>query len=306
MIPERLIVPPHVQDILPKEPSSGNKIKFVNPNVKNYPINIAHAGQLHKDGMPVMKANMEKGTAIIVGSGPSLANPDVLEEVRRLTQEEGADIIATKAAIKYVHDQGILVKYAVTMDPGSHIACEEKVPRVPGVIHIVASSSDPTLFEYLKDEEVMIFHSATGYEKEVEMYQDLFEVADVMTGGYNVVNRAVSCAMYMGYKKIVLAGCDCGWRENESFYVDGKQNRPGVDMNDGGKVEMTDDEGAMLSPPPEGARHWMTRPDMLASGIALARMAKKFGPDRFLILGDTLPQHLQHKSESFLKQCGDF
>ena len=153
--------------------------------------------------------------------------------------------------------------------------------------------------------DIKIFHSATGYEREVEMYNTRFKTPDCMGGGYNVVNRAVSAAIFMGASKVILAGCDCGWRMDDKFYVDGSENRPGVDMSDHGMVEMTDTHGKRLETPPEGAREWMTRPDMLASGVALAKLIKRT-PDLFEVLGDTLPLKLVSKSDDFLKQCASF
>jgi hypothetical protein len=111
-----------------------------------------------------------------------------------------------------------------------------------------------------------------------------------MGGGYNVVNRAVSAAFFMGAGRIVLAGTDCGWRTDEQMYADGPAHREGVDMTDHCMID---------------GREWMTRPDMLASGVALAKLAKK-RPDDIVFLGDTLPSKLVHKDDEFLQQCASF
>lgn len=369
--------------------SGGQKIKFVNPNTDNYDRNIKYAGKLHKEGIPAYKKNSlpENTTAIIVGSGPSLNDPKVIEEVKKY-KAEGAVIYACKQAIKYLHDLGISIDYGVTMDPGAHIARPEKIYKAPGMTHIVASSSDTLLFDYLladkpfpewfetlsednqkkildykdipdevtdikdvpkqyaneyvqeddkfvlkkKDDyklwkagqfelkdagvnkaDIMIFHSATGYKNEVLLYEKLFGTTKedrenvshyCCGGGYNVVNRAVSAAIHMGAKRIICAGTDCGWRPDENFYVDNTNNRPGVDMCDNGLVEGTDKEGNKIDNP--NARAWMTRPDMLASGVALAKLANSHKEGQFIFLGDTLPSKLIHKSDKFLKQCANF
>lgn len=277
----------------PKQPA-GSKIKFVNPNSDNYERNIAHAASLN---LPCYKKDQltDKPTVIVVGSGPSLNDPAVIESIRQFVND-GALIFACKAAIKVLHDHGMKVDYGVTMDPGAHIAAPNKIFKAPGMTHIVASSSDPALFEYLKDEKVMIFHSATGYAKEVDMYRDLFETSTCMGGGYNVVNRAVSCAFFMGAGRIVLAGTDCGWRTDQQMYADGPAHREGVDMSDHGIVEQVDGKPG---------REWMTRPDMLASGVALAKLAKKRGKE-MIFLGDTLPSHLVNKDDAFLDSCASF
>jgi len=298
---DKMLIPPHVSRLLEMElklsgggqkpGSAKQKIKFVNPNTGNYERNIRHAASL---GLKQARRNQEKGkTVVICGSGPSLKDELVLAELRELVKSEGDNLIimACKAAIKYMTEQGFKVTYGVSMDPGAHIACDEKISKVPGVTHIMATSSDPEVFEYLKDEKVMLFHSATGYEHEVKLYNSLFKDGWCAGGGYNVVNRALSLAQYMGFKKFVMVGTDCGWREDASFYVDGNEQRPGVDMKDGGMVD---------------GIPWNTRPDMLASGIALAKVAKTIGQENFTFLGDVLPAKLRHKSEEFLAQCGDF
>jgi len=348
-------VPIHLQQFLmpPAAQGGGQKIKFVNPNTDNYEGNISYAAKLHKRGIPTYKQNelILPGSSIgpkvvVCGSGNSLRDPVVFDEIKRLVVVENALVMACKQSIKFLHEKGLRIDYAVTMDPGAHIARPEKIFKSPGTCHLVASSSDPLLFDYflantpyavwfaslsedaqkrilcedfdawkagefvLQDagentSEVKIFHSATGYAREVEMYNSLFETSECMGGGYNVVNRAVSAALYMGAAQIILAGCDCGWRVDDTFYVDGSKARSGVDMCDHGAVEMTDSKGERLATPAEGSREWMTRPDMLASGVALAKLIKR-NPDKFIVLGNTLPAKLINKEEDFLNKCASF
>ena len=292
MIAAPLVIPVHLRHLsVNNQPqqNKGSKIKFVNPNSDNYDRNIRHAASL---GLPCYKQDELEGnpTVVVVGSGPSLKDPEVIAGIKHYVDEENALIFACKAAIKILHDEGFKVDYGVSMDPGAHIAAPNKIFKAPGTKHIIASSSDPELFEYLKDEQVIIFHSATGYEKEVELYNELFETSTCMGGGYNVVNRAVSAAFFMGAGKIVLAGTDCGWRKEQEMYADGPAHRAGVDMSDHGVVD---------------GKEWMTRPDMLASGVALAKLAKKRQGD-IVFLGDTLPSKLFLKDDEFLNSCASF
>lgn len=304
----------------------GHKIKFVNPNTDNYEDNLRSCAARK---LPMAPRDFHKGeTAVVCGSGPSLRDPEVLERIRA-EQEDGAVIYACKAAIKHLADNGIKPDYGVSMDPGAHIADPRKIAKVPGVVHIIASTSDPEVFDYLLGSEhgepatVWVFHSATGFQKEITddewealpdeerrlylkhedasgvrwfmteqvIYEQWFDDPACMTGGFNVVNRTVSLAQYMGAKKVILAGADSGWRDGIDMYCDGPQHRPGVDMKDHGRVD---------------GQNWNTRPDMLASAVALAKVAQREGPDKFEIIGDTLPRSLQGKDAEFLDQVAKF
>ncbi len=342
MIQNPLPLPLGLQRFSLAEKTEGaQKIKFVNPNVDNFERNIRHAADLvkkHGLNMPRKDQHLGRG-AVICGSGPSLKDPLVVEQIRERVRGQGYVLFATKAAIGWLHDQGLTPTYGVSMDPGAHIAAPHKIRKVPGVKHIIASSSDPQLFEYLMNEdehgpagEVWVFHSACGLINEVDLYKELFPDPTPIGGGYNVINRAIGIAQYMSCLPITVAGNDSGWRQGQAFYVDGQKNRPGVDMNDGGQVELTDADGRIS---PEGEERkalieslqglspshftreqkarleyfeekvWHTRPDMLASAVAMARLHRKLAPN-MEFLGDTLPNRLLAKSDAFLKRCADF
>lgn len=318
---EELLLPEHVRHISInfKQPP---KIKFVNPNVDNYENNIKYASDLHKNkGFKlIQKDDLKDKGVIICGSGNTLKDPKVLGQIKQ-HQEEGMLLVACKQAIKFLHDKGFTIDYAVSMDPGDHIANPGKIYKAPGITHIIASSSDPALFKYLEREKIMIFHSACGVKNEIILYKKQFDNADVMGGGYNVINRALAAFMYMGCNKIVMAGIDSGWRDGDSFYVDGTNNRPGVDMCDNGKVEMTPQEQKeymILKKKLELMKYekeklikledmvWWTRPDMLASAVALARVARNYSKENFIILGSCLPLYLREKNDKFLEECVSF
>jgi len=263
--------------------SAPTQIKFVNPNTDNFGKNIRHAAVL---GLPCIKPDFEKGNlTVVAGSGPTLKDPEVLAQLDALLAR-GAKLIACKQAIKFLHDKGYKIDYAVSMDPGAHIAQPGKIFKAPGVKHIIATSSDPALFSYLKDEEVILFNSACGLKNELDLYAQLFDNGVCMGGGFNVVNRAVSLAIYMGFDEVHLIGVDGGWKDGERFYVDGT----GATVK---KVTMT----AEL-----GGQKWYTAPDMLASGVALARLYKA-NPGKIFFIGDTLPQYFKDKDEQFLDDC---
>ena len=330
--------PIHVRHLSPSFQQNGQpKIKFVNPNSGNFDRNIRYAAE--QPYRMIQHKELLGKNIVVAGSGPSLADPNVITKIKEL-QAEGYLLCALKKALRVLHDQGLKIDYSVSMDPGAHICKPQRITKIPGVTYILATSSDVLLFDYLSADtsyltwlagqteedskrilddyydqymkgeslfnnlpecgavDILKFHSACGLPNEIQLYEELFALrsgieadAWVAGGGFNVTNRAASAFLFMGVNKMVFAGADGGWRKGESFYADGLPNRPGVDMCDEGKVDGTP---------------WWTRPDMLASSVALTRMARSVGADRISFIGDVMPLKLLDKDEEFLKNCVSF
>ena len=149
-----------------------------------------------------------------------------------------------------------------------------------GDLHFPAIPSHPEDI----NPKVLLFHSACGVNDEVNLYKRLFKNADVMGGGYNVVNRAFSAMLYMGISEFVFAGVDCGWREDAPFYVNEIKPQKGVDLSDGGAID---------------GKPWFTRPDMMASAVSLVKQSRLLGVPMSFI-GDTMPRSLLVKDDAFL------
>ena len=111
-----------------------------------------------------------------------------------------------------------------------------------------------------------------------------------MCGGFTVANRALALAAYMGLPKLVMAGCDFGWRGEQSdgdarYYADFVKSKPidQVFMSDHGKVD---------------GRPWMSRPDMVASAQDIARRIKS---GQVEVWGDSLAVSLSKFSDEKLE-----
>lgn len=274
-------------------PGAAFEVQFSNPY---FDVLDKHIIDCAKRGLPELQPNLHSGaTAVVVGSGPSLSDdPAVLAKVREL-YDDGAIILACKAAIKYLYDHGITPHYGVSMDPGDHIGTPEKMFKAPGTTHLIASSSNPATFDYLLNEDdewgradVVVFHSACGCKDELKLYKELFSTEWVIGGGVNVVNRAISIAQHMNVDHIWLAGADCGWRRNQDFYCDKSETKYS-------KIHMTD--SALIDGVP-----WYSVPDMLFSGVLIAQTAQEF-PDRFHFIGDSVPRALSKHKPSFFDKC---
>ncbi len=124
------------------------------------------------------------------------------------------------------------------------------------------------------------------YLGEVEVYDKLFPIHEVMCGGFAVVNRAWALAQYLGFPKTVLAGADFGWRDADadshyaSFVTVGPISKDF--MKDGGNVD---------------GREWYTRPDQLASAAAIAKGVLNGDVE---VLGDSLAASLAKRGRAFV------
>jgi hypothetical protein len=127
-----------------------------------------------------------------------------------------------------------------------------------------------------------------GHIGEVDFYAKMFGgYCDVMCGGFTVGNRGVALLQHLGFKKIIVAGLDFGWREGQSFYGSAFKAKPHTDI-------MMEDEGMLVDGKP-----WFTRPDMLASAAELARKVRK-EPGAITVLGDSLVNGLLKHDDSFI------
>lgn len=257
-------------------------IRFTHPEVAHLGAHIAHAAGL---GLPLAPAGRHQGRpgAVIVGLGPSLGERPVMARIAGLARR-GWHVFAIKEAVRLLIEAGLPVHYAVNMDPGATEAA--RTPIVGNVTYCVASSCHPALFRHLAggNASVWLFHSACGWPGEVTLYRRLFAAADVMVGGYTVANRALSLARYLGFRRLVLAGADFGWREGGGYYAPGVTAKPLGDgvLSDHGRVD---------------GRPWFTRPDLLASATHVARLVKA-GEVR--VLGDSLAASLARRDAAFI------
>lgn len=269
------------------------QVRFTNPNKDWFKRNIMYASA---SGRQMTEAGRHEGaTAVIVGSGPSLNDEHVIQALNGLwlRMESGENIVfyACKAAIKWLNDHGMPPQYGVSIDPGAHIACDEKISKVSGVTHIMATVTAPEVFEYLEGERVELFHSVCGLLEETDLYTTLFGSHEIVFGGFNVINRALGVAQQHGCSSFIFAGADSGWRQEQPYYCDGvkEMKQKKLFMNDHGRVDGTP---------------WESTPDMVASATALARVAKEFDArgesEKVAFLGDTLPGALRYKDEEFL------
>lgn len=299
------------------------EIPFTHPFQAALRHHIENAAAL---GLPLVPKGRRADApgAVVVGLGNSINDAAVQLEMVRLSQA-GWVFIGIKESVAFLEDRGIAVAYAGHMDPG--IADVGRTKILPHVTYCLASSCHPLLYEYYLNAgaTVEVFHSACGcnpvtlvpglydesdasfelgrftlpgehgdfspviYEAthETAFYKALFGVGDTMEGGFTVANRLLALAKYMGFEKVTLAGVDFGWRpDNDApYYAPGLTAAQPADqmfMSDGSQVD---------------GREWMSRPDLVASAVHIARCIKN---DEVSVLGDSLASALAKRDEAFL------
>lgn len=172
-----------------------------------------------------------------------------------------------------------------------HSACGHQESAYERGILMQASPS-----EYATVEGEFLLKTFDGFEfsplvpllrSEVDVYQEFFDNADVMQGGYTVTNRCLALAKYMGFSSVTLAGTDFGWRvKGGSNYV----NSVDVEVLDPNYMT---DHGAI------DGKEWYTKPDQLASAVDVARKIKA---GDVKVIGDSLAVALSKHDEAFLAE----
>jgi uncharacterized Rossmann fold enzyme len=138
--------------------------------------------------------------AVLVGSAPSVR--DCLDEIRAL-KERGGYIFAIKAAHDFLIDNGIIPHLALMVDPQPHIKkCFQK--KRDEIFYFVASQCHPEVFDYFKDNKVVLWHLLTGKEGEQEAINHEMALGGGSTSGM----RAMTLAWAMGFRRMHLFGYD--------------------------------------------------------------------------------------------------
>jgi len=167
--------------------------------------------------------------AVVVCGGPSLKRS--IYSLRN-RQRAGAHIIAVNGVANMLRKHGIHPDGIVLLD-----ARPENIdfiqPTKHAVTYYLASQCDPSLFDALKDQNVVVWHCANGIA-----YQELMDVLEpydkthpivVVPGGGTVGLRALNLCWISGFKRIHVYGMD-------SSYEDDAHHAYAQPLNDGETV----------------------------------------------------------------------
>ncbi len=232
--------------------------------------------------IPVVQKDAEKGkTLVICGAGPSLN--EAYRQIRKADHVWGCN-----SAANWLADKGWNLTHAFAIDSSARMFGEVWVDP-PDAHYLIATTVNPLLTDHLleHDREITFFHSRRGAPNEEILCAELFPPAPICENGLNCVNRAVELAVFLGYKRITLAGCDSAFAPGDQMYADGR----GINNHDcivEGQID-----GTM----------WRTKPDMLLSAVCLAQMQWALGKRRLRFVGNTLPRALARKDLDFHDRC---
>jgi len=314
----------------PPAKAGGNRVRFVNPEFENLPRYVRENA---KRGLPLAKHNTYKGKKVVLAStGPSIEDPEVLEQVVDLCRNKGYHLWALKEAMAFFYDEyGIAPLGTNAMDPGGERQVK-RTPIIPNTKYYLASSCNPVLYDYLLDHgaEVIIYHSACGASETIFEPGFTFQVgptaADIViamtqttmqtAAGVNfspvVGMRYGELEMYQryyNYADVMQSGFTVtnraiallmylGFEDVILAGCDFGWRNPNRGSHYASFVQVGAVPGAYMSD--NGmvdGKPWYTRPDQLASAVDIARQIKD---GRIKGLGDTLAVALSKKPKDFL------
>ncbi len=203
-IPEGSFVPP---------PGSITRIKGVmTSSATSTSVMLENVIENMKLGLPMFanqpEFNKVKGNRkriALVGGGPSLKKPEILDELR-----EFKTVISCGSVHDFLMDRGIIPTYAVNCDP-SDVSANYYTKPDTETKYLMASNSHKNLLKTLEGMQVILWHchSEELQEKmiklEVEEYKRDYQGVG---GGCTVGLRGISLALCMGYSNIHLFGYD--------------------------------------------------------------------------------------------------
>lgn len=181
----------------------------VNTTDKHLRSNLTHAKSL---GLPQLKLqSAHERVLAIVGSGPSLKDtwafipPD-------------CDVMALNGAYTFLLGKGRIAQYFAMLD--SRSVNEKFIAGSHLHTHfLIASQCHRGIFEALVDRAVTVFHLATPTTRVEFPDEDLY-----VGGGGTIGLTALSLALAMGYRKVILYGYDSSFDGDATHVLPQPQN----------------------------------------------------------------------------------
>jgi hypothetical protein len=231
--------------------------------------------------VPMVQMNQYKGlTLVIAGAGPSLSK--AYKQIKKADHVWGCN-----SATNWLVDQKWKCTHGIAIDASPRMFGEVWIEPHP-MEYLLATTVNPLLTDHIlaHDHSVEFFHSARSTLNEELLCNVLYPDAPICKSGLNVANRAIELAVWMGYRKIYMAGCDNAMTESGIMYTDGRGPHA-MDAIIDGTID---------------GRKWKTKPDMLLSACSMAQAKWSLG-SRLEFIGNVLPATLARKDQAFMDRC---
>lgn len=263
---------------------------------------------------PMLTYGEAKGKELVIcGAGPSLR--DHAKEY--CTPDR--DVWGCNSAATWLYDNKHHLTHAFTVDQTPEMLREWA--SCPPVQYLLATSVHCHLPEMLhsKGRDFRFFHNYVGIRKppvtwddremayEDWLYALLYPDSVRCGSGLNATTRALDAALYAGYEKIYILGADCALRLKKprpnGATFGSKRHRKWLERDtemhaDGGNAVASGATAHTMGGTIDG-RHWESKPDMMVTAVFMVKMKQALG-DRVEIIGDTLPNALMGKDDSYL------
>ncbi|HEX7960688.1 MAG TPA: 6-hydroxymethylpterin diphosphokinase MptE-like protein [Terriglobales bacterium] len=148
------------------------------------------------------------GTFVVVGSGPSLLSTwEGLKEERA----KGRPICSIKGTHNFLIERGLNPDLWLTIDPRPRL--DQLNLKSDQTIYLVSSRCHPEIFERLKDDKVILWHSYAEQDKADAIFEEVEQKNGkagifAMGGGTTSGIRCIYLAFAMGFRNFVLYGMD--------------------------------------------------------------------------------------------------
>lgn len=182
---------------------------------------IRHSVRL---GYPQIRPDPPKAERIVlVGGGPSLADPEIFKELRDLLwQDRSTMLVTVNGSYHWCIERNLKPNCQIVMDARPHNA-RFLDPHVPGCRYVLASQCHPDTWARVEDRpNVWIFHAAAGGDDNIRAFLDHYYMKQWWgcSGGTTVATRAIALLRTLGYLRFDLFGVDSCWMNgNHHTYV---------------------------------------------------------------------------------------
>lgn len=173
--------------------------------------NIIKNSESHRKWVKIEKEH--KGTALLCGSGPSIA--DYVDDIWA-AQKLGATVFAMNGSASFLHKHGISPDYQVIVDARPQTA--ELVG--PAKVHLFASQVDPNCFARVPD--AILWHQDIG---DLSVFPEHAEDFAIIGGGTSVGVSTLCLAYTLGFRDMRCYGYDSSHRELNSHAFEQAMNK---------------------------------------------------------------------------------